>query len=53
LDPLSIREKKAREVFLLIKRFNKYNKTNRKDSGRTSGENNVKVIRKQAGDDWF
>jgi hypothetical protein len=53
LDPISIREKKAREVFLLIKRINKYNKANRKDSGRASDGNNVKVIRRQAGDDWF
>jgi asparagine synthetase A len=43
LTPLSLRKEKAREVFLLIVRYNNY--------GKKQGKK--KKIRKPAGDDWF
>lgn len=47
LTPLNLRREKAREVFLLIKRYNIYAANEMKK------KNKKKVIRRQAGDDWF
>nr|DAZ37131.1 MAG TPA: hypothetical protein [Caudoviricetes sp.] len=41
-----MREKKAREVFLMIRRLNKHNKRQKKNV-------NSNIIRKPAGDNWF
>ena len=43
MTPLQLRREKAREVFILIKRFNRFSKK----------KNKKKIIRKPAGDDWF
>jgi hypothetical protein len=43
-----IRAEKAREVFLLFRRIDDYNRRERK-----SIKNGKKVIRRKAGDDWF
>jgi len=45
LTPLALRKEKAREVFMLINRYNNYSKRNSK--------NKKKTIRKPAGDNWF
>lgn len=45
LTPFSIRKEPAREVFLLISRYNHQNSK--------KVRNHKKVIRKPAGDDWF
>lgn len=45
LSPFDIREKRACEVFLLIKRLNEYN------LNRSKAE--AEKIRRKAGDDWF
>lgn len=49
LTPFQIRREKAREVFLLIKRINRYNENN---SERTIKSKSNK-IRRPAGDNWF
>ena len=46
LTPFELRETKAYEVFLLIRRLNKYSKKRKR-------KNNKRKIRKPAGDDWF
>jgi hypothetical protein len=43
--PLQLRREKAREVFILIKRFNIYSKKQKKKK--------KKIIKKPAGDSWF
>jgi hypothetical protein len=48
MTPLTLRREKAREVFLLISRYNKYSKKNEKKQ-----KNGKKIIRKPAGDNWF
>jgi len=50
LDPIGIRAKRAKEVFLLIRRLNRY--SIRERAGKT-GKNAVTKIRKPAGDNWF
>lgn len=45
LSPFDIREKRAKEVFLLIKRLDDYNKKKVKIQSNK--------IRRKAGDDWF
>lgn len=44
VTPFSIRREKAREVFILLKRFNRYA---RKKKGKKT------IIRRPAGDNWF
>lgn len=46
LTPLSIRREKAREVFLLTRRLQRYNEYKKQTNGK-------KIIRKPASDDWF
>ena len=48
LTPFRIRQEKAREVFLLIRRLHRYNELS---SARKVGKN--RVIRRPAGDNWF
>jgi hypothetical protein len=48
LHPLALRRERAREVFLLIARYNRYSKKPENSRGKQSD-----VIRKPAGDDWF
>jgi hypothetical protein len=45
VTPFSIRREKAREVFTLLKRFNRYARRNKK--GKKT------IIRRPAGDNWF
>ena len=47
LTPIGLRHEKAREVFLLINRFNKYAIREQRNKKRKN------VIRKPAGDNWF
>ncbi len=49
MTPLSLRREKAREVFILITRFNKWSKKNKKQ-GKNGGK---KIIRRPASDNWF
>ena len=46
LSPLSLRREKAREVFILLSRYNRYARKLRRSGGK-------KIIRKPAGDNWF
>lgn len=48
LTPIALRREKAREVFLLIARFNVWSRKQAK-----SMKNGKKIIRKPAGDNWF
>jgi hypothetical protein len=48
MTPLTLRREKAREVFLLISRYNRYSKKQRKKQ-----KNGKNIIRKPAGDNWF
>ena len=48
LTPLSLRREKAREVFTMIARFNRYSK--RKKKREKGGK---KIIRRPASDNWF
>lgn len=49
LSPFDIRQQRAAEVFLLVRRLNNYTEyTNNKKDVRNS-----RVIRRRAGDDWF
>lgn len=45
MSPFNLRREKAREVFLLIVRFNRWSKKQKKKSSN--------IIRRPAGDDWF
>jgi len=47
LTPINLRREKAREVFLLINRYNKYSMREQRNSKKK------RVIRKPAGDNWF
>lgn len=47
LNPIMLRREKAREVFLLINRYNRYSIREQRNAKKK------KVIRKPAGDDWF
>lgn len=46
LTPFSIRRERAKDVYILIARLNKYGKTEKK-------KNKPNIIRRPAGDDWF
>jgi len=48
---LSLRREKAREVFLLIKRYNNSNRN--EGSHADSKKSGETVVRKKAGDNWF
>lgn len=48
LSPFDIREKEAREVFLLIERLSRYNGRKKKET-----KGGKQVIRRPAGDNWF
>lgn len=45
MNPLMLRRERAREVFTMIARYNKYAKKRTK--------NNKKIIRRPASDNWF
>lgn len=47
LTPLSLRREKAREVFILVTRYNIYSNKQQKNAGKP------KIIRRPAGDTWF
>ena len=47
LSPFDIRRKPAREVFLIVKRLNEYNRLNKKT------RQGKQIVRKPAGDNWF
>jgi hypothetical protein len=47
--PLSLRREKAREVFTLIVRYNRYSKEDKKKNTL----NGKRIIRKPASDNWF
>lgn len=49
LSPFAVRAQRAKEVFLLIERINRYDKRNKADSQGSK----KKRIRRKAGDDWF
>ena len=53
ITPLSIRKEKAREVFLLIRRLSKYNRTDKKTGGERIIKGNKEIIRVKAPDTWF
>ena len=48
LTPISLRKEKAREVFIMIARFNKYAKKKKKQE-----KGGTKIIRRPASDNWF
>lgn len=48
LSPFDIREREAREVFLLIERLSRYNRRKKKET-----KDGKQVIRRPAGDNWF
>lgn len=50
MTPFSIRQEKAKEVFLLIRRLSRYNENQNKDVNPATGK---KVVRVPAGDKWF
>ena len=50
--PLSLRRERARDVFLLIRRFNEYSDREQKNKAQTT-KNGKRIIRRPAGDDWF
>lgn len=52
LTPFTVRQTKATEVFLLIRRLNNYTEYKDKDY-KIKNNKPVKVIRRPAGDDWF
>lgn len=52
LTPFTIRQTKATEVFLLIRRLDNYSEYKDKDI-KIKDNKPVKVIRRPAGDDWF
>lgn len=47
LTPLTLRKEKAREVFILITRYNNYSLYREKN------KNKKKIIKKPASDNWF
>lgn len=48
ISPLTLRKEKARDVFLLVRRNNRYLRNEAKEK---TGKK--KIIRRPAGDDWF
>ena len=53
MTPLTLRREKAREVFLLISRYNKYCLKNNNENKTNTTNDGVRVIRRKAGDNWF
>lgn len=53
LSPLTIREKRAREVFLLIRRLTDYNRRQNKSKTDSYTPTGDRIIRRPAGNDWF
>lgn len=53
MTPLSIRQERAKEVFLLIRRLAKYNATDKKTGGEVEYKGNKKIIKVKAPDTWF
>lgn len=49
LNPLTIRQARAHEVFLLIARLGKYTKK----EARNRDRNGNRIVRRPAGDNWF
>jgi len=47
MTPINLRREKAREVFLLITRYNTYSAKQKKNAGKP------KIIRRPASDTWF
>lgn len=52
LTPLDLRKEKAREVFILVTRYNNYSQKEEKKSSEAN-KPRKKIIRRPAGDDWF
>lgn len=52
LTPLDLRKEKAREVFILVTRYNNYSQKEEKKSSEVN-KPRKKIIRRPAGDDWF
>lgn len=48
MTPISLRKEKAREVFIMISRYNQY--SGRKKKQKKTGK---KIIRRPASDNWF
>jgi hypothetical protein len=48
MTPLTLRREKAREVFLLLNRFNRYHRKKKREM-----KNGKRIIRRPAGDNWF
>ena len=48
LSPFDVRQERASEVFLLVRRMNNYNAYQSKNT-----KGNKKIVRRRAGDDWF
>lgn len=53
MTPISIRKERAREVFLLIRRLSKYNRTDKETGGEVEYRGNKKIIKVKAPDTWF
>lgn len=53
MNPLSIRRERAKEVFLLIRRLSKYNRTDKETGGEVTYQGNKKIIKVKAPDTWF
>ena len=51
LDPIKLLDYPAEDVFDLINNTISYNKRN--NNGKQSKNNNSRVIRREAGDNWF
>ena len=48
LTPFQVRREKATEVFLMLRRIERYNEVEKKNK-----KNGKKIIRRQADDNWF
>lgn len=53
ITPLNIRRERAREVFLLIRRLSKHNRTDKETGGEVEYRGNKKIIKVKAPDTWF
>ena len=55
MNPFSIRQIRAREIFTFMERFGSYIEWSHEESedGKVVEMNGKKVIRRKAGDDWF
>lgn len=52
MTPIVIRQTRAWEVFLLLRRMTRYNANKRKGAGKKNS-NGHRKIRRPAGDNWF